>query len=528
MNRHHAQRPSTSASPKLSNVLGTIDHALQRSSGRPLETTTRALMESRLGADFSGVRVHASTPNAQALGSSTDNVEREADRVATSRQAPASNAASMDLSAVRVHTDHVAASSAHALGARAYTLGSHVVFAPGQYAPSTEWGQRVLTHELAHVAQQNRAADAAVVRRFTEFSTDQQTTGQSSGWKHPEGNKLRVSDDGLLAAEDNGWGPGLTKRAWAIPSKLPDSNKILAEQKSVAQLRLKRGGQSISGQAPGGSDTFTLQEVEPIKRKGGGDSGTAGGVVGGIAGGLGVGAAGAYAGFKLGGDSQKGQIAGAIIGGVLGAVGGAIGGAYAGAAIEKHHRKFKLASDCGTAAREVMGSEPEGKKDVCVLRGPGDTEENLTPRPYHGGNPTTPEEWSEEIYRKEFGAGLTRAELYARYNALSDADKDAFDRKYGINKYAVPHVGQGISISTEKDMPGFSSSGFTWNFHYAAPVLESGHDYITLESAAGWGASDWIFFMYGPESKAQSFHEFQGSTGTHGSKFSSMVVKPAP
>ena len=74
------------------------------------------------------------------------------------------------------------------------------------------------------------------------------------------------------------------------------------------------------------------------------------------------------------------------------------------------------------------------------------------------------------------------------------------DRKYGINKYAVPHVGQGISISTEKDMPGFSSSGFTWNFHYAATVLKSGHDCITLESAAGWGATDWIFFMYGPES----------------------------
>lgn len=509
-------------------ALANVDRALRATPGQPLETSTRTLLESRLAADFSGVRVHASTPAASALGAPSDSAERDADRVATSRRIAPTSAAPVDLSAVRIHTDAIAASSAQELGARAYTLGSHVAFAPGQYAPATEAGRHVLTHELAHVAQQSRAADAAVVRRFTEFSTDQQTTGQSEGWKHPEGSTLRVADDGQLAAENNGWGPGLSKRAWSLADKLPESNKILAEQKSVAQLRLKPGGQSIAGKAPLTGATLSLQEVEPVKREGGGDSGTTGAAIGGIAGGLAAGAGGAYAGYKLGGDSKEGQIAGALIGGVLGAVGGAIGGAFAGSAIEKYQRKFKLSSDCGTAAREVMGSEPEGKKDVCVIPGPGGAEENLTPRPYHGGNPTTPEEWSEEIYRKEFGASLTRAELYARYAALSPSDKDAFDRKYGINKYAVPKVGQGITVSTEKDMPGFSSSGFTWNFHYAAPVLQSGHDYITLESAAGWGATDWIFFMYGPQSKGQSFHEFQVSTGTHGSKAASMVVKPAP
>ena len=77
-------------------------------------------------------------------------------------------------------------------------------------------------------------------------------------------------------------------------------------------------------------------------------------------------------------------------------------------------------------------------------------------------------------------------------------------------------------------MPGFAASRSYWNFHYATNVLESGHDYITLESAAGWGARDWILFMYGPESKGQTFHEQHLGTGTHGNRATSLVVRPNP
>jgi hypothetical protein len=55
---------------------------------------------------------------------------------------------------VRIHTDSTAATSAAMLSARAYTLGTHIVFGRGQYAPSTRDGRRVLAHELTHVAQQ--------------------------------------------------------------------------------------------------------------------------------------------------------------------------------------------------------------------------------------------------------------------------------------------------------------------------------------------------------------------------------------
>jgi Zn-dependent peptidase ImmA (M78 family) len=63
-----------------------------------------------------------------------------------------------DFSRVRVHTDAGAAESAHRLAARAYTSGSHIVFAEGQYAPETSAGRGLLGHELAHVVQQGSAA----------------------------------------------------------------------------------------------------------------------------------------------------------------------------------------------------------------------------------------------------------------------------------------------------------------------------------------------------------------------------------
>ena len=67
-----------------------------------------------------------------------------------------------DLADVRVHADAGAAQSAREIGARAYTVGSDIVFAGGAYAPATDGGRRLIAHELAHVVQQ---AGAGLARR---------------------------------------------------------------------------------------------------------------------------------------------------------------------------------------------------------------------------------------------------------------------------------------------------------------------------------------------------------------------------
>jgi hypothetical protein len=62
-----------------------------------------------------------------------------------------------DFSGVRIHTDPLAAQSAQALNALAYTVGQKIVFGPGKYAPTTPQGQHLLAHELTHVIQQGDA-----------------------------------------------------------------------------------------------------------------------------------------------------------------------------------------------------------------------------------------------------------------------------------------------------------------------------------------------------------------------------------
>ena len=59
---------------------------------------------------------------------------------------------SADFSDVRVHIGHEATS----LGAIAYTWGTNIHFAPGQYNPHTLQGQKLLGHELWHVLQQKQ------------------------------------------------------------------------------------------------------------------------------------------------------------------------------------------------------------------------------------------------------------------------------------------------------------------------------------------------------------------------------------
>lgn len=93
-----------------------LEARLTAGGGAPLPEPVRATMEGAFGADFSSVRV-------------------------------SENAAAADI------------------GARAYTTGSDIRFAPGQFKPDSTEGQHLLAHELTHVVQQGAAAARSVVRR---------------------------------------------------------------------------------------------------------------------------------------------------------------------------------------------------------------------------------------------------------------------------------------------------------------------------------------------------------------------------
>ena len=56
-----------------------------------------------------------------------------------------------DFSDVKVHTDIEAAESAKSVNAKAYTIGNNVVFNEGQYTTNSSEGKKLMAHELAHV-----------------------------------------------------------------------------------------------------------------------------------------------------------------------------------------------------------------------------------------------------------------------------------------------------------------------------------------------------------------------------------------
>lgn len=138
-----------------------IVHDVLHSPGQPLDPATRAFMEPRFGHEFSGVRAIApSIPARLAVGAPHDVFEQEAEAIAdrvTLGAAP-SDAGQYDFGCVRIHTDAQAAESARQMNAQAYTVGNHVVFDHGEYAPYTSSGQKLLAHELTHVVQQTAYA----------------------------------------------------------------------------------------------------------------------------------------------------------------------------------------------------------------------------------------------------------------------------------------------------------------------------------------------------------------------------------
>lgn len=76
-----------------------------------------------------------------------------------------------DLSSVRIHTGGASATAAHAVGARAYTVGQDIHFGAGHYDPASASGQHLIAHEVAHTVQQR--GGAAVRQHKLEVSGPQ-------------------------------------------------------------------------------------------------------------------------------------------------------------------------------------------------------------------------------------------------------------------------------------------------------------------------------------------------------------------
>jgi Domain of unknown function (DUF4157) len=122
-----AEKAGAHVEGSLADGASTLVQEALRSSGQPLDASTRAFMEPRFGHDFSGVRVH---------------------------------------------TGEEAGASARAVHSLAYTVGNDVVFKDGEYSPGSARGRELIAHELTHVLQQRHAPSRSLLQGKPDEATE--------------------------------------------------------------------------------------------------------------------------------------------------------------------------------------------------------------------------------------------------------------------------------------------------------------------------------------------------------------------
>lgn len=353
---------------------------------------------------------------------------------------------------------------------QAYTEGTTTRFA--SQAPPLE----VAAHEAAHVLQHagwSRDAGlgaerhAAAVMRAVRSGAGADLIGPagspvpsaarpfttiSSEGEGPEssqtGRELRVADDGLMATTQPSG-----HDAWAVPSLIEEANSRLDEVGSA--IRLHVGWETITVPDPVSGDQVELTSLEPENTT----------------------------------------------------------TASAGEAMH-------IWADCGRAARDIMGVGAAQHTETCARYSEQSTPmwwlvqilalDLLVP----SRNPpvvseeqrteaSSPRTMRQEIFRETLGGNAEEA--WQRYLDMSDSEREAFDRRTGINEYVQPGIGEAYVGHAGSDETPF-------NFHWAGVVMNSGHDRMTLENyTVGRGIAqntDWQFSMYGPPSRpGQTFHE---------------------
>ena len=128
----------------------------QQGGGAALPDETREFMETRIGADFSGVRVH---------------------------------------------TGREAAQLSRDLSAQAFTQGNNIFFGEAQYAPQGSSGKQLLAHELTHVVQQGGAQRHLQTKPSFELMRPAAPQPARNLWaRHAQAGAIQRQDDDEVAS----------------------------------------------------------------------------------------------------------------------------------------------------------------------------------------------------------------------------------------------------------------------------------------------------------------------------------------
>jgi hypothetical protein len=460
----------------------------------------------------------------------------------------------LDLGDVKVHFN---SSKPAGVDALAYTQGTQIHVAPGQ--------ERHLPHEAWHVAQQKqgrvratREARGARLNdeRGLESEADVMGARASSptAWMREAGPSPEVTRQGRQGVSAEGPHASVTQRYAEEDPGDGSTWRVSEDQKAMLKITQREGGQTLFA-------TEDLIDTANAKLKTAGQKGSF----------IRLAAAGAT-------QTQNGQDLEQVVPKFVDASGAETFNTEMGEANKPGGADssgdtqdwFKMYADCGRSSRTVMGSLGLGPKALYQAG----TKSKETGRAFN------PSKWTDKVYleamkafvkdpanrrylkaehlKKRFGAYFRaeankyepktpssgkEAKEFAGY--LDEDGQQAFAEYAKINVAVDPEIGEGYTMATGYDLPGFTGGDKAWNFHWAGVVMKAGSDNVTLENYAimfnptgdpvkdkqnarrayDWTNTDWVFQMYGTVKKGQSFHEEHLASGTHGTKGTTFRVK---
>jgi len=409
-------------------------------------------------------------------------------------QASAAAVLGDELPQVAIHKN---SSKADAINALAFTQGNHIHFAPGAYNPHSTQGKELIGHELAHVAQQSQGQvsptnyengqavnNSEALEKEADQVGKQVATSNVKGSLGPIQTPAHASEAGGVIQKYEKT-IGYHESTYIGFIKTSDDGKMMVEDHGMNGYAtddlITRANDILKGlHSPVEVKKSNHQKSVPVP----------------------------------GQPNQKNDLEHFTI----------VGKVWQGHAW--------LPDDCGQANHEIMGSSYLNSSDFKALYGPAnDPRETSSARYYAddrkpGGNLSTTETMSTDIYmdifKSEFNKDLDRKQALNAWTHLDSDVQGSLNEKYGINEYAVPKMGQSVTIGSEQDMVGEPRKK-PYNFHFGYNLMQSGHDYITLEDYDRSGVPYYLN-MYGPASKKQAWAQEPINTGAMTENTTSMVV----
>lgn len=155
-----------------------------------------------------------------------------------------------DLSYVRVHTGSTAERAAEAVKARAFTVGSDVIFGRGEYSPGTMSGRHLLAHEVTHTLQQQAGSGVRgqVQRTTYQDCTDDQLTNMIIPAKTQALNDLRSVIGSLEATPLS----DLTTSSLFLAFRSSDPSTVSTVKSRLIEIRDGLETGTVECEQPGG------------------------------------------------------------------------------------------------------------------------------------------------------------------------------------------------------------------------------------------------------------------------------------